>query len=174
MSRVEPPPARRLRLAGLAAVLVALASLSAPAGAADRPEFPLRLSAPDGSGEFTVTAGPRVLHLVFFATWCPPCIDELPRLAELEARWGDRGYRLVLVAVPYRQSRDRLEQFMLNHRPPGTLGFDTTGAVQRTFGVQELPAHILVGPDGAVLARAGALGPEIRQRVSTLLSKGAP
>ncbi len=45
-----------------------------------------------------IQPGKGALHIVFFATWCPTCMEELPRLGEIEARWGTQGYRLVLVA----------------------------------------------------------------------------
>ena len=54
--------------------------------------------------ETVYRAEAEVLHLVFFATWCPPCVQELERLADLEERWGNRGYRLVLVAVRNRHT----------------------------------------------------------------------
>ncbi len=152
---------RRATLLGLALLALGAAAY----GADERVELPLRLLDPAG-GELRVEAGRGPLHLVFFATWCPPCLDELPRLAELEARWTDRGYRLVLVAVPSRQSRDRLARFIEDRAPPGRLGFDSTGAVQQALGVEELPSHVLLAGDGTVLARASQLGPELERAVA--------
>ncbi len=156
---------RRVTLLGLALLALGAAAY----GADERVELPLRLLDPAG-GELRVEAGRGPLHLVFFATWCPPCLEELPRLGEIEARWADRGYRLVLVAVPSRQTRERLAQFVKRSGPPGQVGFDEGGTLQRTLEVEELPAHVLLGPDGTVLLRAGALDPALEGEIARVLA----
>ena len=114
-----------------------------------------------------VPLGPRLTHVVFFATWCPPCLSEMPRLKELEATWGRQGYRLVLVAVQTRQTPERLAAFVEREAPPGRVILDADGSLQRAAGVEELPAHFLVGQDGQVLARR----PSLREGVVTEVEK---
>ena len=70
------------------------------------------------TGESVALQSDGLLHVVFFATWCPPCLEEFPRLADVEARWQDDGYRLILVAVPTRHTEPRLKQFVESRRPP--------------------------------------------------------
>lgn len=113
--------------------------------------------------------GAPVLHLVFFATWCPPCMEELPRLAELEARWGEGGYRLVIVAVQGRQSPERLARFVKDERPPGRLLFDSTDRARAACGAERIPAHVLVNADGEVIHRAPALEPEVEETIERLV-----
>ena len=152
----------------------ALACLLAFAlGGADAQEpglrLPVRLADPVKGTPVEVTAGARLTHVVFFATWCPPCLAEMSRLQELEATWGRQGYKLVLVAVQTRQSPERLRTFLERESPPGKVLLDADGSVQRAAGVVDLPAHFLVGPDGSVLLKAGALQdgvvPEVERRL---------
>ena len=159
-----------MRIAALlvaAVLLTAAAAAQAPAPATV--PFPLRLQDPMKGVPLEVAGGARLTHLVFFATWCPPCLAEMPRLQELEATWGRQGYRLVLVAVQTRQTAERLQAFVTNEEPPGKIGLDADGAVQKAAGVEDLPAHVLLGPDGTVHFRAGALAdgvvPEIEKRL---------
>lgn len=98
-----------------------------------------------------------LLHVVFFATWCPPCVDELPALADLEARFAPRGYELVLVAVPSRQSLERLRRFREVEKLPGRLLFDSEGAVEAALGVERIPTHLWIDAAGRVRRSAGAL-----------------
>ena len=101
--------------------------------------------------------GAAVLHLVFFATWCPTCVDELPRLGELEARWGDRGYRQVLVVVQARHTADRLARFFKDQPPPGALVFDAEGIAERRWKVTRVPTHLVLDAEGRPLARTDTL-----------------
>ena len=112
-----------------------------------------------------------VTHLVFFATWCPACLDELPRLAELEARWRGRGYRLVLVAVGTRHTLPRLRKFATERRPPGRFLFDSAGRAEARWRAGELPTHVLLDDSGGEVARAGFLGRELEQTLERLLAE---
>ncbi|HEX6853355.1 MAG TPA: TlpA disulfide reductase family protein [Candidatus Polarisedimenticolaceae bacterium] len=106
-----------------------------------------RLDAPDQG----------VLHVAVFATWCPPCVAELDRLAEWEARFGADGYRLVVLAIPERQSAERLRRFHDENHVPGRFLWDPAGRGLRALDVSGVPTHILLGPGGRELWRGGAL-----------------
>lgn len=151
--------------------VLALALVLCGSAAAESPalRFPLRLTDPVRGGAVEVAGGARLTHVVFFATWCPPCLAEMAKLQELETTWGRQGYRLVLVAVETRQTPERLRAFVERESPPGQVVLDADGSVQRAAGVSDLPAHLLLGPDGAVLLRTAALAdgvvPEVERRL---------
>ncbi len=130
--------------------------------------FPLKLEGLDGR-EVLVSPGAPVLHVVFFATWCPPCVDELRALADLEARWAGRGYRLVLVAVPTRQTRERLAAFVREASPPGEVLFDRTGSAERACGVERLPVHLLFEAKGQIVLRSENLADGVEAAVARIL-----
>jgi thiol-disulfide isomerase/thioredoxin len=119
--------------------------------------LPVTLSDPVAGDDVELRPGAPVLHVVFFATWCPACVDELDRLADLEMRWAESGYRLVVVAVAARQEPRRLARFASDRRPPGLFLHDREGRAQKSFGADRLPAHFLLDSSGAILARSGAL-----------------
>lgn len=96
-------------------------------------------------------------HLVFFATWCPPCRDELGVLDDLDLRWEERGYRLVLIGVQTRHTAERLAAFAAEHDVPGRLLFDADGAVERAFATSGLPTHVLLDGQGREILRAEAV-----------------
>jgi len=130
---------------------------------------------PRTGGSVDVQPGEDTLHVVFFATWCPTCMDELPRLAELEARWGRQGYRLVLVAIRTRQTSDRLREFIDEERPPGRLLFDAEGEAESAWGAKRLPTHVVFDAKGRELARSAALNDTIEDAIAGQLadSRGA-
>lgn len=118
-------------------------------------------------------AGAPVLHLVFFATWCPPCRDEIPALNELVARWQDRGYRLVVIAVSARQSAQRLREFLATESVEGEFLFDETGAGQNKFRTSQLPLHVLLDASGEVVLRAPSLTYEIESTIERMMLEHA-
>jgi len=117
-----------------------------------------------------VEAGARALHLVFFATWCPTCVDELPRLGALEARWGGRGYRLVIVAVGSRQTAERLADFVAEEHPAGRFLFDARGEAEKAWKAKQLPTHVVLDASGREVVRAGTLDGEVEAALADLLA----
>lgn len=149
------------------AALVVVAGLALPVWGA----VSLTLQDPTTGKAVVVEPGPRALHLVFFATWCPTCVDELHRLGEFEARWEAQGYRLVLVAVQTRQSPERLADFVAEKHPPGRLLFDAGGNAERTLEASRLPTHVVFDSTGREIARSRALDDAIEDSLADLFAK---
>jgi peroxiredoxin len=148
-------------------LVLALALIGGAAHAA----LPVVLEEPVRGAEITLSAGAPALHVVFFATWCPPCVEELDRLAEMEARWQERGYRLVLIAVQTRHSAERLARFAAERKPPGELLFDVDGGAAKALGGSHLPAHLLFDGSGAEVHRAASLDDGVVEALQELMLK---
>ncbi|HKQ60897.1 MAG TPA: TlpA disulfide reductase family protein [Candidatus Polarisedimenticolaceae bacterium] len=129
------------------------------------------LQDPSNGNSVTLQSGARALHVVFFATWCEPCRAELVRLDDLEARYGERGYRLVLVGVPTRQSAERLRQFAATEHPPGLLLYDAAGEASTALHPDGLPTHVLLDAAGAEVHRSAALDAATITAVETLVRR---
>jgi len=109
-----------------------------------------------GKGRTVAVDGP-LTHVVFFATWCPPCLAELPAVRDLEARWEPDGYRLVLVAIDQRETEVRIARFIADESPPGQILFDRGAVLQARFRIETVPGHILLDAAGDELFRASSL-----------------
>jgi peroxiredoxin len=129
------------------------------------------LQDPRTGGEVRVATDSPVLHLVFFAIWCPPCQEELRALGDLSARWSERGYRLVLVGVKNRQTAERLARYMSDNDLPGELLYDSDGSVQAKSAAEQLPTHILFDASGRELLRAGGLDEGVAPAVESALKE---
>lgn len=106
----------------------------------------------------------RVVLVVFFATWCPPCVAEVPALNQLWETYQEAGLEVVAVAVDPRESADKIGKFVDQHAVRYTvlLGTRETG---RTYQVQGIPTTFLVGRNGQQLQRfVGYTKPEILQQ----------
>lgn len=149
---------------GLAVVATIVGVLAGGAATGGDPASWAAVEVPSGRTVPVLERG-VVRHVVFFATWCPPCVAELPRLAELEARYGESGYELAVVAVSARQSLDRLAAFWESHNVPGKLLFDADGALERALTVDGVPTHLVFDADGVEVLRAGSVREGVREVV---------
>ncbi len=148
-----------------AALLVALLSTALPAAALDS----LTLVEPRSGREVSVVTGEAALHVVLFATWCPPCLAEMPALSDLAARWGDRGYQVVMIAVNTRQSTSRLISFADRRTLPGQLLFDAGGLAQKALGADSVPTHVLFDRQGNEVYRSGSLDDGLERAIAGLV-----
>ena len=89
----------------------------------------------------------------------------LEALAQLEERWKERGYRLVLVAVRTRQSRARLASFVRSKQPPGELLFDISGDAEKALLGEKVPTHVLLDAAGNEILRTEALDTRMRKAI---------
>lgn len=153
-----------MKMRALLIVIVSLVSLVS-LGVASA----VKLEEPRTGQTVVVEPGAPALHVVFFATWCSTCVDELPSLADLEARWKGQGYELVLIAVRTRHDVERLKEFATEERPPGRLLFDTDGHAEAAWKASRLPTHVVFDATGREVARSSRLNEEIRSTVADLL-----
>lgn len=137
--------------------------------------------APDLSGE-TLAGEPfdlaehrgEVLVVNFWASWCPPCREEIPVLVAAQERLGDRG--LQVVGVNSQDSDADASEFV---DEVGGTSFphvvDHEGGHAVDWGVFGLPETYVVDRDGVVRAKVtGVLGPDwIQQEVVPLLEEGS-
>jgi peroxiredoxin len=103
----------------------------------------------------------RVVLLNVWATWCTPCLREMPAMHRLQAALRDDGLEVVAVSVdavapgPDRldRARARVGEYVAELAVDFTVLLDPAGEVQRLFGVTGLPTTFLIDRDGRIAAR---------------------
>ncbi|NMO14615.1 TlpA family protein disulfide reductase [Pyxidicoccus fallax] len=94
--------------------------------------------------------GSRALLVVFWASWCPPCVEETPQLRAL-AESPPEGLQVVVFS--HDADARAVESFFKGPPPPDFhLRVDVGKKVARSYGVEQLPTSILV-VDGRLVAR---------------------
>ncbi len=114
----------------------------------------------------------KVAVLDFWATWCGPCLEELPTLRKIEQRHGED---VMLVGINMddidAMSREDLQGWLNAQNVPGSQIHDGRGweseLVER-FGVKEIPFNVVVDAEGQVLA-VNAHGKELQKAVKQAL-----
>ena len=97
----------------------------------------------------------RYMLVNLWATWCGPCINELPELAKLQSQLPQDRVTVVPVDVLERLDAEKLGEFLKMHDAAGLPVFiDAERATQRGFVANELPLTVLIDADGHEVARA--------------------
>ncbi|MGH9798119.1 MAG: TlpA family protein disulfide reductase, partial [Candidatus Polarisedimenticolia bacterium] len=114
----------------------------------------------------------RVVVLNFWATWCVPCLREMPVLSDLQARYGGLGLTVIGASADPPDRMDRVRRFVRRHRPGFPIWTGATTRDMERLGLGEaLPATALIDRDGRIAARF--IGPfdeaVIESRVEWLL-----
>jgi len=91
----------------------------------------------------------KIVLIDFWASWCPPCVIEIPHLIALEKEFGARGLRIVGISMDdsAAPTRETMRKAAFNY--PVVMGDAKFGNLYG--GVLGLPLQILVGADGKIL-----------------------
>ena len=95
----------------------------------------------------------RPMLVNFWASWCPPCVHELPQLVKLDQALSEEGMAVMLVGVD-RKGRIFAEEFLAERgiTIPRAV-HDQTGAVPRALEIKVMPTSFLVRPGGALIGK---------------------
>lgn len=140
------------------------------------------LSGPDVDGARVSLEGlkGKVVLVDFWATWCPPCVAEIPRLERSAEKHRGRGFEILGINVDAAHQEARgldgarpiVRQFLIEHKVSWTNILDgPDGELASAYGVQEIPSSFLVGRDGKVIA-FDLSGDELERAVEKALAVG--
>ena len=133
-----------------AVLLLALCALSLTA--CDRGDHPARIGSP--APQFTLTDGAQTISLTqfrghtvvlnFWATWCFPCIEELPSLMELQRRLP----QLTILAISQDEDPAVYRQFLLNYRVNLLTLRDPSQRIPHLYGTVKIPETYIIDRKG--------------------------
>ncbi|MFQ5876268.1 MAG: TlpA disulfide reductase family protein [Acidobacteriota bacterium] len=115
----------------------------------------------------------RVVQVVFWATWCFPCIEEVPRLLAAYAKYRDRGYEILGVVVTREQTRRGVRSFVEEHEITYPILWDGKGVAVERYRVASLPQNFLIGADGIIRHAGNALPDDYHALIERLTTGDA-
>ena len=130
-----------------------------------------------GGGRFRLAdyAGKDVVMLDIWATWCGPCRQELPILAEVAREYRSRD--LVFCAVNLREKRSDVAKFIKEKNLKVIVGLDDNGSVGESYQAQGIPMLILIDKAGIVrdvhIGLRSDLKAKLHEEIDSLLSSKA-
>lgn len=111
------------------------------------PNFTLR----DDDGKVVALADFRgkIVVLNFWATWCPPCIEEMPSLKHFAERYAERGVEVIGVSLD--EDPDAYRAFLADHQINFLTLRNPSRAVSDQYGTFKLPETYIIGREGQLL-----------------------
>ena len=114
----------------------------------------------DTAPEFTIKAdngrtvklpdfGGKLLVLNFWATWCPPCVEETPSLSRFAAQYADKG--VVVMAISVDKDEKAYNNFLRKFKPAFLTARETQ--IHQDYGTFMYPETYLIGANGKVLKK---------------------
>lgn len=115
----------------------------------------------------------KVILIDFWATWCGPCIAELPHVIATYEKYQDQGFEVIGISLDQETDREKLKTFIKDRNMTWPQYFDGKGwgnEIAQQYGISSIPATFLIGKDGTVAA-TNLRGDALDEAVSYQLSK---
>jgi thiol-disulfide isomerase/thioredoxin len=127
----------------------------------------ITLTAADGS---TVSLASlhkdKPVYVNFWATWCPPCVKEMPDINAMHAKYGDK---INFVAVSVDEQFSDAQSFMANRQFTVPLYTGDLKQIFTAYHIEGIPVSLLIGKDGKILFYH--IGMMDEQQMETLMKK---
>ena len=111
----------------------------------------------------------------FFASWCQPCLSEVPRLKKYAAKYKEKG--LEVLAISLDETREGLDKYLASAELPWHVIHDNAAdpfdRLQLKFGVAALPTVLLLNKEGTVVSLE-ARGAELDRLMEMIFESPTP
>lgn len=116
--------------------------------------FELKFTALDGCKIDLKDYKGKVVLVDFWATWCGPCVAEIPHVREVYEKYKEKGFDVIGISLDTNKSR--LEEYLKKNEIPWPQYFDGKGwnnEIAVRYGVKGIPAAYLIGRDGVLITK---------------------
>ena len=110
----------------------------------------------------------QVVLLDFWATWCPPCIAEIPNLKKTYEKYKDQQFQIVGISLD--RSKEPLEAYIQKENLTWLHYWDNIGKVSNLYKVQAIPSTFLIDGEG-VIRKTNLRGYRLETAVAELVKE---
>ena len=91
----------------------------------------------------------KITVMNFWATWCPPCVEEIPSLNNLRAQMA--GLPFELISVNYAEDKHKVKKFLEDVRVDFPVLLDQDGSESAKWNVLVFPSTFVIDPNGKIV-----------------------
>jgi peroxiredoxin len=117
--------------------------------------------------------GQRVVHLVFWATWCLPCVEEIPHLQAVYERYGGPGFEILGMVVTMNQTKEGVRTFVEKNGVTYPILWDGDSTAMSRYRVDSIPQNFLIDREGIIRYSGIALPARYEELVKKMLDAPA-
>jgi peroxiredoxin len=133
----------------------------------------IKFTALDGTEIDVSKMTDKVVLVDYWATWCMPCMQELPRVKTIYEKYHAKGFEIVGISLD--EDKEALEKTIKDRKITWPQAFDGDAwdtALAKQYGIQSIPTTFLIGKDGKI-AGLNMRGDTLEKKVAELLGEGA-
>jgi peroxiredoxin len=116
----------------------------------------------------------KVVLVNFWATWCPPCKEEIPSMVKLNQSMAGKQFQMLAISIDEGGKKD-VESYLQKSGMALPAYLDTDGAIARNYGTTGVPETFVVDPSGIIRKKiVGAIewsSPEVISYLDGLIRK---
>lgn len=114
----------------------------------------------------------KVVLVDFWATWCGPCMAEIPNVYENYLNYHDKGFEVIAISLD--RDLEDLQRFIFEKNPPWPVLADrhpsNPESMASKYGIRAIPTMILIGRDGQIID-ANCRGERLRAKLAELFGR---
>jgi len=114
--------------------------------------------------------GKKAVNLIFWATWCPNCKEEIPALNTLHKTHSD-DIEMLAINVTVNDSIKRVHHYQKRHNVSYPLAFDENRQVTKRYSVMGTPTQFIIDINGVIRYRAAETPEDIGEHINALMGR---
>ena len=114
----------------------------------------------------------KVVLVDFWATWCGPCIAEIPNVYENYLNYHEKGFEVIAISLD--RDMEELQKFIFEKKPPWPVLADrhpsNPQSMASKYGIRAIPTMFLIGPDGKIID-PNCRGPKLSAKLAEIFGR---
>ena len=94
----------------------------------------------------------NVVLINIWATWCPPCVYEMPSMEKLHQQFKSEKFKILAISIDS-QGAKAVAPFMKNHNLTFQTLIDPAGTIRTSYGVNSIPQSFIIDKQGHLLKK---------------------